>query len=266
MSVRRFASFTSRSLDDAGQRLDEWSTRGLSAVIKWGMNEFGNDLQWAAYQNMSLPSQGKDSPLEVGLRWRRTKQFHSEPQPGTGPAEWVIRIQPQYLAMWQEYGTRPHTVFDPNKQRGMAFRRIKNRKTRAEERFTKLSNIQNRTDPEERRWRYADNSIKKREAELQALINSAGTNAVMGYSAQTQIPKKNQASDWFRGNTPTAEAGRRRGQPRPVQVRAGKKIQVNKGVQATRPIWRGAVAISGRHRDRMARSLTDAYRGRLRTL
>ena len=266
MATRRYASFTARSLDDVGQRLQEWSTRGLDAVIKDGMNQFGNDLQWAAYKNMTLPTVGKNSPLNVGLRWRRTNQFHSEARPGAGASEWIIRVQPQYLAMWQEYGTRPHTVFDPNKQRGMAFRRIKNRKTRAEERLTKLSNIQNRTDPEERRKRYAENSIKKREAELQSLIGAAGTNAVMGYSAQSQIPRKNQASDWFRGNTPTAEAGRRRGQPRPVQVRAGQKIQVNKGVQATRPIWRGAIAISGKHRDRMARLLTNAYRGRTRTV
>ena len=262
MASGKYARIVSDGLDDAARRIDSWSARGMSDAVKQGMDEFGFRLAVAAYDNMKLPSVGKRDPLHVGLRWRRTKQFHKPPEPTGRPAEWLIRTQPQYLAMWQEAGTRPHVVFDPDKQRSKAFMRTVRRQRRAEDRLTKLTNIQNRDTNEERRKQYAEKSIKKREAELQVLKAATGTNAVMGYSEPGRIPKKNQQSDWFKGNTPTAEAGRRRGQPRPVQVRAGSKVQTNKGTAATRPIWFGAVRIRDAHRDRMAALMTQAYERR----
>lgn len=268
MVARRYATFTSNNMADAERKLDEWSQRGLSAAIYRGMEQFGSDLQWAAHGNMKLPSQGKKGPLDVGLRWRRTLQFASKPEPGPGPAEWTIRTQPQYLAMWQEVGTRPHTVFDPDKQRSKAFMRNVRRQNRAEARKTKWENTdfsslsKDARDKATRSLTRAEKTIEKTKANLRDLKSATGTNAVMGYSDPSRIPKRNQRSDWFKGNTPTATTGRRAGQGRPVQVRAGQKIQVNKGTQASKPIWRGAIKISGMHRDRMARRIADAYEKR----
>lgn len=262
MSARKSAEFTSKNLFDAERRLDEWATRGVSDAIRRGMEAFGQNLQMAAYNKMQLPSVGKRSPLHVGLRWRRTTDFASPPERGDRAGEWLIRTQPQYLAMWQEVGTRPHTVFDPDKQRSKAFMRTVRRQQRTQARLTKLSNVQNRDEKEERRKTYAEKSIKKREAELQALKDAKGTAAAMGFSSPSYIKRKTQQSDWFKGNTPTVSGGSRAGQPRPVQVPAGRKIQTKRGTAATRPIWAGAIRIKDTHRQRMAALVTRAYEQR----
>jgi hypothetical protein len=260
MAGGKHARVVTRGLTEAERKLNGFEQEITKGAVIQGLYEFGNDLQRAAYASMKLPSTGKRSPSYVGLRWRRTSQIHSKPEPTGRPGEFQIRVQPQYLALWQEHGVRPHTVFNPDKQRADTFRRTKARKVRAQARLTKLGNIQNRSAKEQRRFDYAKKSIDKRESELRNLAASAGNSGVAGYSEPSKIPKKNQRSDWFKGNTPKAADGRRAGQSRPVVVPSGQKIQTRKFIAPIRPIERGALRIASRHRDRMARLLADAYR------
>lgn len=265
MAARKHANIVENGMKNAAAKLDDWTTRGLSDAVKQGMDEYGFRLGVAAYSEMKRPTKnakGRYDPWYLGLRWRRTKQFHSPPEATGRPAEWQIKTQPQYIALWQEAGVRPHTVFNPDKARGQAFKAIKKRKTSAQARQTRLANLGVRDKNQNRSYKRTFKTIENTEKQLQDLINAAGTSGVMGYSDPGKIPKRNAQSDWFKGSTPTAEAGKRAGQPRPVRVRSGQKIQTRKFVAPIRPIEKGALKISAMHRQRMAALIAQAYERR----
>jgi hypothetical protein len=263
MAAGKFVTFTSRDLIRAEQRLDEWSSRGLSEAVKQGMDEYGFKLGDATYSLMKLPSTGPRTATYVGLSWKRTKQFHSPPRATSRAAEWEIRVKPSYLALWQEHGVRPHDVFNPDKQRANAFRRATKRQTRIRLRQRAVENISPnlRTRAERSKLSREKYNERKVQTEIDALKAARGNTAVMGYSDPSWIPKKNNKTDWFDPSErqPKATTGARAGQIRPVRVRSGSKISTKRSVPATLPIKRGAIRISGRHRERMAQLMSDAY-------
>lgn len=265
MAARKHANIVENGMKNAAAKLDDWTARGLSDAVKQGMDEYGVRVGIAAYSEMKLPTKnakGRRDPWYVGLRWRRTNQVHSKPELAGGPAEWQIRIQPQYLALWQEHGVQAHTVYNPDKARGKAFNAIKKRKVSAQNRQTRLANLGVRDKNQNRSYKRTFKTIENTEKQLQALINAAGTSGVMGYSDPGKIPKRNAQSDWFKGSTPTATAGKRAGQSRPVRVPSGQTVKTRTNVPASRPIEKGALKISAMHRQRMAALIAQAYERR----
>jgi hypothetical protein len=265
MAVRKHANIVENGMNNATRKLDDWMTRGLSDAVKQGIDEYGFRLGVAAYSQMKRPTKNAKNrydPWYLGLRWRRTNQLHSKPAPTGRPAEWQIKVQPQYIALWQEHGVRPHTVYNPDKARGQAFKAVKKRKTSAQNRQTKLANLGVRDKNQNRSFNRTFKTIDETERQLQGLIDTAGTGGVMGYSDPTKIPKRNTHSDWFKGKTPKATDGRRAGLSRPVMVPSGQKVQTRKFVAPIRPIYRGALRISAMHRERMAALLAQAYERR----
>lgn len=258
-----FTKFTVTGMDDATAKLETWRKRGLSDAVRTGIDEYGFRLGVAAYNNMKKPTTGRKDPWYVGLRWKRTKQFHSPPQE-VGEAVWRIEVRPQYLAMWQEVGTKSHDLFNPNKLRARAFWAAKKKQERRREKIAKLSLQSGLSDKDTIALKRAKREETKLGAKLSDLKASRDMSATMGYSDMSYLPtgnKRGANSDWFKGNTPVATAGKRAGQPRPVTVRADKPIR-HPGTRATKPIENGIGDITSAHRLRMAALLKQAYERR----
>lgn len=263
MAAAKYARIVSTNLDSTARKIDDWSTRGVSEAIRQGMDEYGHRLGIAAYASMKLPTVGPNSPWYVGLRWRRTRQIHSKPQQTKRAGEWEIRIAPQYLALWQEAGVKPHLLFNPDKMRGRSFMRFSVTQRKRRMTIASLKSKTTLTAKERSKLQRNERSERKLTTSLAQLQGARGTAAVIGYSDPSEISAKHKGSDWFKGRTPVETAGKRAGQPRPTMVSAGTEIR-HPGLRATRPILRGAQNISGMHRQRMAALMKQAYdrRGR----
>lgn len=258
-----FTKFTVTGMDKASDKLEAWQKRGLSDAVRTGIDEYGFRLGVAAYSNMKKPTTGRNDPWYVGLRWKKQKQFHSPPAK-VGEATWQIQVRPQYLALWQEVGTKPHVLFNPNKLRAKAFWQAKKKQERRREKIAKLGWQNGLSDKEATALRRAERERDKLGSQLSDLQASRGLSATMGYSDPSYVPKgnkRNANSDWFKGNTPVASGGKRAGQPRPVTVRADTNI-MHPGTRATKPIERGVGDITSAHRLRMAALLKQAYERR----
>ncbi len=198
------------------RQLNDWVDGDVDDAIRDGLESYANAVTADAYANTKLPSKGRKDPAWIGYRYGKTrKPFWGPQRSRVQVKQWLVKIQPQYIAHWQEWGTKAHNLVetvDPKAQLNKRYWKVSKKLDRDKARFQKHlaeGTVRGKKRVGKRVWEGFE-SIDR----IKRMYADPMQSAVVGYDATKPFrpDRKNRTSDWLKHNE------------RPATVRPGRKF------------------------------------------
>lgn len=255
MAAAKRVEFVDQGVDDAIRNLNDWMWRGIPEVIEDGLRGYTEDVVDGAYRKMKLPSTGRKDPLSVGLRYKRTrKSFWGPEKLRAEPDTLAVRVQPQYIAHWQEFGTKRHNLVGNANMKDRLERQILKQQEKTKKDIAKFHEYKAKGDKrgEKRVGKRVWEGYEKRD-QLRARFMKADELAIVGYSADKPFRpgRGNRGSDWLVKNS------------RPATVKRGREF-MHPGSKPEFYLAKTAAELMQDRSVKMAAKMTQVFEARKR--